>query len=100
VETKGKVTPLRDILASNSTCFRLNDLDVSVKTLITFREEQDIVEGVVEGMYVADGFCATVFVTQDYVPVVIHILFSCARHDGSHFVHGGQVVSTTIISWL
>jgi hypothetical protein len=54
VETKGKVTSLRDILASNSTLFRFNNLYVSMPTLITVGKQHDVVKRSVEGMQVTD----------------------------------------------
>src|SRR6267154_845272 len=40
------------------------------------------------------------FITQDNISMVIHILLSCARDDSSDLVHSGQVISMMIISGL
>jgi hypothetical protein len=100
VEAEGKVTSLRDILAADLTLFRLNDVDMSVPTLIALGKQQDIVKGMVEGMQVTDVSEATILVTQNYIPVVIHALFSCSREDGNDFINGGQVVSPAIFALL
>src|ERR1700683_2715717 len=100
VKTKGKVTSLRDMVTSSSALFRLNDVDVSVPTLISLRKQHDVMQGSVERMEMTDVFYAIMFIMQNYIPVVIHILFSSAWNDGGHFVNGRQVVSTTIITLL
>jgi hypothetical protein len=100
VETEGKVTSLRDILAADLSVCRWNDVDMSVIPLIAFGKQQDVVKGMVEGMQVTDVFQATMLVTQNYIPVVIHILFSGSRKDGCDFIDGGQVVSAAIFALL
>jgi hypothetical protein len=96
VETKGKVASLRDKLASNGTMLRLNGLDLSVPTLISHGEQHDIMKWVVERMEMTDKFVAAVFIAQDYISVIIHILFSSAWNYGGHLINTGQVVPTTI----
>src|SRR5882762_1500667 len=100
VETKSKVASLRDKLASNGTILWLNGLDLSVPTLITLGEQQDVMKWMVERMKVADIFYSTMFITEYYISVKIHILFSSARNNGGHFIDSGQVVSMTICTLL
>jgi hypothetical protein len=100
VETEGKVTSLRDILATDLTVCRWNNVDISVIPLIALGKQQDIVKWMVEGMQVTDVSQATMPVTQNYIPVVIHALFSCSREDGNDFINGGQVVSPAIFALL
>ena len=100
VETKSKVASLRDKLTLNGTILWLNSLDLFVPTLITIGEQQDVMKWVVERMKVTDIFYSAVFIMQYYISVKIHILFSSARNNGSHFIDGGQVVSTMICTLL
>jgi hypothetical protein len=100
METKGKVTSLRDVVASRIACFRLNDLDLGVPTLIALRKQQDVVKWMIERMDVTHAFSMTVLVTQHNISMPIHILLSGARNDGGHLIHRGQVISTMIISGL
>src|SRR5882762_7630625 len=100
METKGEVTSLRDVVASCIAGFRLNDIDLSVPTLIALGKQQDIMKWMIERMDVTHAFSMTMFVTQHNISMPIHILLSCARNDGGHLIHCGQVVSTTIISRL
>src|SRR5882757_6381309 len=100
METKSKVTSLRDVVASCIACFRLNDLDLGVPTLIALGKQQDVVKWMIERMDVTHTFSMTVLVTQHNVSMPIHILLSRARDDGGHLIHCRPVISTTIISRL
>src|SRR5882757_11481011 len=100
METKCKVTSLRDVVASCIACFRLNDLNLGVPTLIALGKQQDVVKWMIERMDVTHAFSMTVLVTQHNISMPIHILLSCARNDGGHLIHCGQVILMTIISRL
>jgi hypothetical protein len=54
MEMEGKVTSLRDMLASYFTLLRLNDINVSVPALIALRKQHDVVKGSIKRIQVTD----------------------------------------------
>jgi hypothetical protein len=88
------------MLASDTTVFWLNDVDLWMPTLISVGEQQDVVKGSVEGMQMTHVAESAMFVTQDYIPVLIDVLLPTAGNDGSDLIDGGQVVTTGIVPHL
>ena len=54
MKAKGKVTPLRDVLAPNVATFWQNDLYLPVPPLIAIGKQQNIVKESIEGVQVCD----------------------------------------------
>ena len=54
MKSKGKVTSLRDLLASNRSISWLDNIHISMPALVTFGKEHNIVERSIKRMEMAD----------------------------------------------
>jgi len=54
MKTKGKVTSLRDMLASHIGILWLDNINVPVPALVTVGKQQDIVKRSIKGMQMTD----------------------------------------------
>ena len=54
MKSKGKVTSLRDLLASNRSISWLDNIHISVPALVAFRKEHNIVKRSIKRMEMAD----------------------------------------------
>ena len=54
MQAKGKVTPLRDLLAENRSILWLDNIDISMPALVTLWKQQDIMQRGIKRVQVSD----------------------------------------------